>query len=183
MFCFSAGLAARFPNVQVTLVCGQGGPAWTGSTGRIDGRMLLSLVPDLHKRTVFACGPEGYMKTARACLDAIGFPPAQYHEESFGGSNGSRSEMGLAISSSVRFVRSGVEHRCAPGETLLDAARNCGIYIPTACQQGVRGTCRIAKLSGEVTMDDLGGLNAKEKSAGYVLACCSRPRGTVLLDA
>ncbi|MER8659378.1 hybrid-cluster NAD(P)-dependent oxidoreductase [Mesorhizobium sp. M0847] len=176
-------LAARFPNVQVTLVCGQGGPVWTGSTGRIDGRMLLSLVPDLHKRTVFACGPEGYMKAARACLDAIGFPPAQYHEESFGGSNGSRSELGLAISSSVRFVRSGVEHRCAPGETLLDAARNCGIYIPTACQQGVCGTCRIAKLSGEVTMDDLGGLNAKEKSAGYVLACCSRPRGTVLLDA
>ncbi|WP_245272535.1 2Fe-2S iron-sulfur cluster-binding protein [Mesorhizobium sp. LSHC414A00] len=76
-----------------------------------------------------------------------------------------------------------MEHRCAPGETLLDAARNCGIYIPTACQQGVCGTCRIAKLSGEVTMDDLGGLNAKEKSAGYVLACCSRPRGTVLLDA
>ncbi|ESX70861.1 oxidoreductase [Mesorhizobium sp. LSHC414A00] len=113
-------LAARFPNVQVTLVCGQGGPAWTGST--------------------------------------------------------------LAISSSVRFVRSGVEHRCAPGETLLDAARNCGIYIP-ACQQGVCGTCRIAKLSGEVAMDDLGGLNAEEKSAGYVLACCSRPRGTVLLDA
>ncbi|WP_155921688.1 hypothetical protein [Mesorhizobium sp. M0292] len=86
-------LAARFPNVKVTLVCGQGGPAWTGSTGRIDGRMLLSLVPDLHKRTLFACGPEGYMKTARACLDAIGFPPAQYHEESFGGSNGSRPKL------------------------------------------------------------------------------------------
>ncbi|MER8574352.1 hybrid-cluster NAD(P)-dependent oxidoreductase [Mesorhizobium sp. M1338] len=175
-------LAARFPNVQVTLVCSQGGPTWTGSTGRIGGRMLLSLVPDLHKRTVFACGPEGYMKTARTCLDAIGFPPAQYHEESFGGSNGSRSEMGSAVPSSVRFARSGVEYQCTPGETLLEAARNCGIYIPTACQQGVCGTCRIAKLSGEVVMDDLGGLNAEEKSAGYVLACCSRPQGTVLLD-
>ncbi|MER9581946.1 hybrid-cluster NAD(P)-dependent oxidoreductase [Mesorhizobium sp. M0276] len=175
-------LAARFPNVQVTLICSQGGPAWTGSTGRIGGRMLLSLVPDLHKRTVFACGPEGYMKTARACLDAIGLPPAQYHEESFGGSNGSRSEMGSAVPSSVRFARSGLEYQCTPGETLLEAARNCGIYIPTACQQGVCGTCRIAKLSGEVAMDDLGGLNAEEKSAGYVLACCSRPQGTVLLD-
>ncbi|MER9332876.1 hybrid-cluster NAD(P)-dependent oxidoreductase [Mesorhizobium sp. M0293] len=175
-------LAARFANVHVTLVCSQGGPAWTGSTGRIDGRMLLNLVPDLHKRTVFACGPEGYMKTARACLDAIGLAPAQYHEESFGGSSSSRPELGSAVRSSVRFSRSGVEHHCTSGETLLEAARNCGIYIPTACQQGVCGTCRIAKLSGEVVMDDLGGLNAEEKSAGYVLACCSRPQGSVLLD-
>lgn len=175
-------LASRFPNVRVTCVCSQEDRTWRGPTGRIDSQMLLTLVPNLHRRTVFACGPEGYMKTARACLHAIGFPPAQYHEESFGGSNGSRSELASAISSSVRFARSGVEHHCAPGETLLEAARNCGIYIPTACQQGVCGTCRIAKLSGEVAMDDLGGLNAEDKSAGYVLACCSRPQGTVLLD-
>lgn len=38
------------------------------------------------------------------------------------------------------------------------AARQCGVFVPTACQQGVCGTCRIAKLSGEVAMDDLGGL-------------------------
>ncbi|TIN15072.1 MAG: 2Fe-2S iron-sulfur cluster binding domain-containing protein, partial [Mesorhizobium sp.] len=69
-----------------------------------------------------------------------------------------------------------------PGETLLEAARQCGIYVPTACQQGVCGTCRIAKLSGEVAMDDLGGLTTEEQSGGYVLACCSRPQGPVSLD-
>ncbi|WP_352695773.1 hybrid-cluster NAD(P)-dependent oxidoreductase [Mesorhizobium sp. M0587] len=174
-------LAARFPNVQVTCVCSQADIAWTGPSGRIDGEMLLSLVPDLHKRVVFACGPEEYMKAARACLDAIGLAPSQYHQESFGGSS-PRVGLTSTISSSVRFVRSGISRICSTGETLLDAARQSGVYVPTACQQGVCGTCRIAKLSGEVAMDDLGGLTPEEKSAGYVLACCSRPKGAVLLD-
>ncbi|MER9894180.1 2Fe-2S iron-sulfur cluster binding domain-containing protein [Mesorhizobium sp. M0119] len=73
-------------------------------------------------------------------------------------------------------------HHCTQRETLLEAARQCGVYVPTACQQGICGTCRIAKLSGEVVMDDLGGLTLDDKSAGYVLACCSRPQGDVLLD-
>ncbi|MER9546981.1 2Fe-2S iron-sulfur cluster-binding protein [Mesorhizobium sp. M0437] len=122
------------------------------------------------------------MKAARSCLDAIGLARSQYHEESFGGGNSSRSVPASKVSSSVRFVRSGVAHDCAPGETLLEVARQCGVYVPTACQQGVCGTCRIAKLSGEVVMDDLGGLTLDDKSAGYVLACCSRPQGDVLLD-
>ncbi|MER8911982.1 hybrid-cluster NAD(P)-dependent oxidoreductase [Mesorhizobium sp. M0854] len=175
-------LATRFPNVHVTCICSHGDPAWTGPTGRINSEMLLTLVPDLHSRTIFACGPESYIKAARSCLDAIGLAPSQYHEESFGGGNISRSLSDSKDSSSVRFARSGLAYHCAPGETLLEAARQCGVYVPTACQQGVCGTCRIAKLSGEVVMDDLGGLTLEDKSAGYILACCSRPQGDILLD-
>lgn len=122
------------------------------------------------------------MKAARNWLEALGLAASQYHEESFGGGNGSRSELASKISSSVRFARSGIAHHCAPGETLLEAARQCGVHIPTACQQGICGTCRIAKLSGEVVMEDLGGLTLEDQSAGYILACCSRPHGDVLLD-
>lgn len=176
-------LAARFTNVGVTCVCSQEDPLWEGETGRIDKTMLLRLVPDLHERTVYVCGPEPYLQTVRACLESIGIAPSQYHEESFGGgAKPSIVEMPGAGASSVRFERSGVEHHCAPGETLLDAARNCGVYIPTACQQGICGTCRTVKLAGEVVMDDLGGLSCEEKSAGFVLACCSRPQGAVCLD-
>ncbi|MBZ9811127.1 MULTISPECIES: hybrid-cluster NAD(P)-dependent oxidoreductase [unclassified Mesorhizobium] len=176
-------LAARFPNLGVTCVCSRKDPSWAGPTGRIDGPMLLRLVPDLGERTVYACGPEQYMKALREGLGEAGVDPRGYHEESFGGSlSGVAPDLASAVSSSVQFARSGLEHRCAPGETLLDAARNCGIYIPTGCQQGICGTCRIAKLSGEVAMHDLGGLTSEEKSAGFVLACCSRPQGAVCLD-
>ncbi|WP_394885662.1 2Fe-2S iron-sulfur cluster-binding protein (plasmid) [Mesorhizobium sp. AaZ16] len=54
--------------------------------------------------------------------------------------------------------------------------------FPPHASRAFCGTCRTVKLSGEVAMDDLGGLSLEEKAAGYVLACCSRPQGTVCLD-
>ncbi|TPJ88122.1 hybrid-cluster NAD(P)-dependent oxidoreductase [Mesorhizobium sp. B2-5-4] len=176
-------LAARFRNLSVTCVCSRADPSWAGPTGRMDGPLLLRLVPDLRERTVYACGPEQYMKALRDGLGQAGVDPRGYHEESFGGAlGGAAPDVASAVSSSVHFARSGLEHRCAPGETLLEAARNCGVYVPTGCQQGICGACRIAKLSGEVAMQDLGGLTSEEKSAGFVLACCSRAQGSVLLD-
>ncbi|RWC12345.1 MAG: hybrid-cluster NAD(P)-dependent oxidoreductase [Mesorhizobium sp.] len=175
-------LAARFPNLGVTFLCSKGGPSRTGPSGRIDGSMLLRLVPDLAKRAVYTCGPEPYMTALRDGFDEVGVKPLAYYEESFGGYPSGVAPDDFAISSFVHFAKSGLEHRCAPGETLLDAARKCGVYVPTACQQGVCGTCRIAKLSGEVAMCDLGGLTSEEKSAGYILACCSRAQGTVSVD-
>ncbi|WP_394885663.1 2Fe-2S iron-sulfur cluster-binding protein (plasmid) [Mesorhizobium sp. AaZ16] len=84
------------------------------------------------------CGPEPFIQTVRACVAEIGIAPSQYHEESFGVAGNSIPPRSVAAGPTcVRFTRSGVEHLCAPGETLLDAARNCGLYIPTACQQGI----------------------------------------------
>ncbi|PBB32468.1 hybrid-cluster NAD(P)-dependent oxidoreductase [Mesorhizobium sp. WSM3868] len=176
-------LAARFPNVEVTFLCSKGDSSWAGPSGRLNGPLLLRLVPDLANRTVYTCGPELYMKAIRASFDEVGIEPLAYYEESFGGyAGGAAPDEASAISSFVHFTKSGIEHCCAPGETLLDAARKCGVHVPTACQQGVCGTCRIAKLSGEVSMCDLGGLTSEEKSAGYVLACCSRAQGNVSID-
>jgi ferredoxin len=78
---------------------------------------------------------------------------------------------------------SGKHGACAPGETLLEAALNAGIWIESSCHQGVCGSCKVKMTQGHVDMDDLGGLTEDEKTDGYVLACCSRPRGAVSLDA
>jgi ferredoxin-NADP reductase len=177
-------LGGRFANLRIDCVCSRPRPGWDGPAGRLDGTMLLGLVPDIRQRTVYACGPEPYMKAVRASLETIGLEPSHYHEESFGGVIDSPSAPGQerASPSSIRFARSDLEHQCAPGETLLQAAMNCGLYIPTSCQQGVCGTCRVAKLSGEVEMNDLGGLSPEDEAAGFVLACCSRPKGAVTVD-
>jgi glycine betaine catabolism B len=176
-------LDAAFPNLGIDCICSSPGADWNGPSGRLDGPMLLQLVPDLRERTIYACGPEPYMKAVRACLQAIGMRPAGYHEESFGGVEPAPLRAPSSDTApSVHFSRSGLAHECANGETLLEAAQNCGLYIPTSCQQGVCGTCRTVKLSGDVTMDDLGGLTPEEKAAGYILLCCSRPNGAVSLD-
>ncbi|RWP20087.1 hypothetical protein [Mesorhizobium sp.] len=130
-------LAARFSNIDVSFFCSQEGSAWQGPTGRIDGPMLLRLAPDLHQRTLYLCGPEPFMRTVRACLADIGIAFSQYHEESFGGAVGNSMPPQSAVAgpTRVRFARSGVEHLCAPGEILLDAAHNCHLYITKLCRR------------------------------------------------
>jgi ferredoxin-NADP reductase len=175
-------LAGRHSNVRVHFVCAEADESWRGPTGLVDRATLLSLAPDIHARTVYVCGPEPYMKAIRAALDELGVDRARCHEESFGGlSRPAHTPLGQQAAS-VQFVKSAVNHQCTSAQTLLEIARSAGLFVPTACQQGICGTCRLSKLSGDVEMSDLGGLSVEEKAAGYVLACCSRPLGAVSID-
>jgi ferredoxin-NADP reductase len=177
-------LAARFPNVHVHCICAEGGNGWTGKAGLIDAAMLLQLVHDIHQRTIYACGPEPYMAAIRSCLRELCISPSQFHEESFGRAPrpSPATEANCGVTSSVHFARSGHRYECTKGETILEAARNVGVFIPNACQQGICGTCRITKVSGEVEMCDLGTLAAEQVARGEILACCSRPCGAVSVD-
>ncbi|MGB3815048.1 MAG: 2Fe-2S iron-sulfur cluster binding domain-containing protein [Shinella sp.] len=82
-----------------------------------------------------------------------------------------------------RFSLSGKRGKCAPGETLLERALNAGIWIESSCQRGVCGSCKVKLAPGNIDMDDLGGLADDEGAEGYILACCSRPRGATSLEA
>jgi ferredoxin-NADP reductase len=173
-------IAKRFKNVTIHLVVGDDSeePHFPGAKGHIGAALMQSLVPDLQEREIFMCGPEGFMKAAREMARQISV--TALHEESFGekitiddtGDPGGE----------VYFALSGKHGKCAPGETLLEAALNVGIWIESSCQQGVCGSCRIRMTQGAVDMNDLGGLSDEEKAGGYVLACCSRPRGAVSIE-
>lgn len=119
------------------------------------------------------------MKAARAMAGETVI--AALHEESFGEKIVIEETDGLG--GEVYFSISGKQGTCAVGETLLEAALNAGIWIDSSCQQGVCGSCKVKMTQGAVDMDDLGGLPDDEKAEGYVLACCSRPRGAVSLEA
>ncbi len=174
-------IAKRFRNVKVHLVVGDDGKQkdFGGTTGQIGAELMRRLVPDLAEREIFMCGPEGFMKAARAVAEEISV--AALHEESFGekiviGDSG-------GVGDKVYFSLSGKHGVCASGETLLEAALNAGIWIDSSCQQGVCGSCKVKLTQGHVDMDDLGGLSDEEKEDGYILACCSRPRGAISLEA
>ncbi|CDX36402.1 Oxidoreductase FAD-binding subunit [Mesorhizobium sp. SOD10] len=175
-------LARRHSNLHIHFVCAEAEDAWDGPVGLLGESMLLQLAPDLRDRNVYACGPEPYMKSIRIALQSVGFDSDRYHEESFGGLIGSNPTLSAEQPSSVHFARSGINHRCGSKQTVLEIARSVGVFLPSACQQGVCGTCRVLKLSGEVEMADLGGLSTEEKSQGYLLACCTRPLGDIVLD-
>ena len=66
---------------------------------------------------------------------------------------------------------------------VLQAARAAGVRIGAACESGLCGTCKVMKLSGEVEMDHNGGILDDEIDEGYILACCSRPKGDIEIEA
>jgi hypothetical protein len=65
---------------------------------------------------------------------------------------------------------------------LMSMAREAGLHLPSACLFGVCGTCKVKKLDGKVHMMQNGGLSDEDGAEGWVLACCSRPIGNVIID-
>ena len=146
--------------------------------------MLARIVPDIAERTVLACGPEGFMATMRAAALDLGVPAEHYAEESFvfgtdaGADTGDKSLPGHRVT----FARSGKSFDCPPGMTILSAAREAGLALPSSCAKGLCGTCKSFKLSGRVTMGAQSALRQREVDRGFILPCCSRPDGDVTID-
>lgn len=82
----------------------------------------------------------------------------------------------------LQFSRSDATTTCAPGTTLLEAARSAAVRIPAACEAGMCGTCKVKKTAGDVTMAHNGGITDEEIANGYILACCSHPLTAVTLE-
>ena len=76
-------LSRRFTNVTVHLIVDEADAGFAGETGQISAELLQRLVPDHAERSIFMCGPEGFMKAARDVAAVVPF--AAIHEESFGG--------------------------------------------------------------------------------------------------
>ena len=164
---------------------------WTGYKGRFNQLMLGLMAPDYLEREVFCCGPAGFMQSVSEALAGLGFDMAHYHQESFGAPEAADlppvetgdAEATPAEGAQLVFQDSGITHTCTPTDTVLQAARAAGVAIPYGCSMGVCGSCRIRKLSGEVHMVHNGGISDDEVEEGYILACCSHPRGLVTLEA
>ena len=83
----------------------------------------------------------------------------------------------------VEFVRSGKTCAIRSGQTLLEAAEEQGIGIPSSCRQGQCGTCKTKLLEGTVRMDAEDGLDSDSRAQGFVLTCVGHAEGAVKLEA
>ncbi|WP_375259683.1 2Fe-2S iron-sulfur cluster-binding protein [Citreimonas sp.] len=161
---------------------------WTGYRGFLNQLILGLAAPDYLEREVFCCGPEPFMQAVREALSGLGYDMERYHQESFHAPLPDTGDVpeGVTLDDAARaeiaFAASGVTTECAETETLLAAARNAGIVIPSGCTFGVCGTCKVRKTAGQVHMVHNGGITDEDIAAGYVLACCSNPIGRVTLD-
>ncbi|WP_428912233.1 2Fe-2S iron-sulfur cluster-binding protein [Niallia sp. Krafla_26] len=70
------------------------------------------------------------------------------------------------------------EYACASNVTPLRAARDQFIPIPTGCQQGGCGMCKVKVLDGEYEQELIrshDALSDNELQDRYALACCMTP--------
>lgn len=186
-------MASRVEGIDLKWVVGEPDPytPWTGYQGRFNQLILGLVAPDYLEREVFCCGPEGFMQAVGEALAGLGFDMDHYHQESFGSSepqdDGATEMLDSLpqddVKAQISFDITGVTQNCTETETVLNVARDAGIAIPSGCTFGVCGTCKIRKTSGEVQMVHNGGITEDEIEEGYILACCSYPKGDVSLDA
>ncbi|WP_343559615.1 hybrid-cluster NAD(P)-dependent oxidoreductase [Kiloniella sp. b19] len=176
-----AFIRKRYPQATIHLVVDdlEGSTDFDGREGRLSPELLEELVPDHAERTIYMCGPEGFMKIAREITSQV--PVKALHQESFGEAVVIPMP-GSDEGGSVEFLQSGKSIECNNNETVLEAALDAGLWVESSCQQGICGSCKVKLASGEVDMPDLGGLQEFERAEGYILACCSRPKGAIRID-
>jgi glycine betaine catabolism B len=83
----------------------------------------------------------------------------------------------------LSFMRTGLKVRIGPDEPILEVAQRAGVRIGANCKEGMCGSCKVVKLSGEVEMNHQGGIRQREIDAGKFLPCCSTARTDLVIDA
>lgn len=199
-------MATRLPNFRpaISVTRSEVGQPWFGFTGRLTEAMLQTIAPDFQDRTVYVCGPDGFMQSVKALLEKLGFPMQNYHEESFGTpKSAKRSALSttapvqpstsnppplhtpaLPSAPIVHFAQSNKEVSADQAESILEVAEQHGIKIRSSCKQGVCGACKKRKLEGEIRYEsEPDALDPGDQEAGYILTCVAAPVGRVVIEA
>ena len=185
-------MAGRVRGLRLHFVVAEEEPyeVWTGYRGHFNQLMLGLMTPDYLERDVYCCGPEGFMQAVRDMLISLGYDMDRYHQETFQAPVMRVEDIEVPddvipqekAKAEIAFVGSGITADCTETETILAVAKSSGLNIPSGCNFGVCGTCKIKTRSGQVHMVHNGGISEEDIEAGYVLACCSHAIGRVEVE-
>lgn len=185
-------LAARAPHVSVHIAYAAASDEEVAAgscdvAGMLDRAALRRLLP-LDAWEVYLCGPPGFMTAMRHALTDLGIPKSSIRQEIFSRQPAIHAKDAIApkeeapaSSGPMVAFRSGAPALAwddAAG-SLLDFVEEAGFAPDFSCRAGICGTCACRLLEGEVSYDEL---PLEEPEPGFVLLCCSRPKGHVTLD-
>ena len=175
--CFTAELraiAARHPHFRVRFLLTRDAPQKPDeAVGRIDSALLLRKAPDLAKRTVFACGPAGFVRAARE----LATDAPRFCGEAFTPAAMVQGDGGTVR---VELRRSRKTLELASGMPLLAALEAEGLQPLYGCRRGICQTCACGKLAGVSRNLDTGELQAEPEQA--LRLCVSSARSDLVLD-
>jgi vanillate monooxygenase ferredoxin subunit len=137
----------------------------------LDPNAILTDQPeDTH---LFICGVDWWQDPIINLAKQKGFSEERIHVERF---TAKLAAAALDTIFEVKIKRLGDKAYKIPGDkTMTGALEEQGVKIPTSCEQGLCGTCKVKVLEGEVDHRDKK-LTAEQKAEGYMLACVSRAK-------
>jgi ferredoxin-NADP reductase len=142
--------------------------------GVLDVDSLDSLVPDLAERATYACGPGGLLAALEAHHEAKGL---SLQTEQFRVATINAGEGGT-------LHVSGVEVQADGSTTLLDAAEEAGVLMPSGCRMGICMGCVLPLKEGAVRDLRTGDVTTADAMTGPVKiqTCISAAAGACHLD-
>lgn len=79
---------------------------------------------------------------------------------------------------------SGMTFDAPRGVTVLQAARDAGILLPSACRNGTCRRCICRLVAGSVSYRiEWPGLSREEKAEGFILPCVASAESALLIEA
>ena len=91
----------------------------------------------------------------------------------------------LEVVFQVRAEMDGITHSfsCRADQTVLNAAEEAGVTLPSSCCSGVCTTCAAVITDGVVEQTDAMGVKGELQQQGYALLCVAFPRADLTLKA
>lgn len=135
---------------------------------------------------LYYCGPPGFMGVVAAA--SAHWPAGTTHREFFtpsandpaiAANDAAITDEGLGPAFKVELVKSGLVLDIPSDKTILQVLREHDIYVETACELGVCGTCRTRILSGDVDHRDY--VLDQHEHEQEMTVCCSRSRSPLLV--
>jgi len=127
---------------------------------------------------VYVCGPEHYMTAVLNTARQVGWPNNRLHREYFAAA----AIQGDDVEFTIRIASTGQSFVVPPSVSLAQVLRSNGIEVPLSCEQGLCGACLTRVLEGVLDHRDHFLTPDEQAANDQFTACCSRAKGTVVLD-
>jgi ferredoxin-NADP reductase len=157
--------------------------------GRLGAAALTKLVkPSAKLRSTsvyYLCGPAPMMRAAEEVLAKAGVASERVRTERFsspGRGKGAPAAGKRTVALRMRRGGKSLDVLGSTDQTILDAGLAAGFPMPYSCAMGGCGACKVRVTAGETAMEEPNCLAPCEQAQGYVLACCTRPKGDVSVE-
>jgi vanillate O-demethylase ferredoxin subunit len=141
----------------------------------LDAAKLLADQPE--DTELFICGVDWWLDPILNTAKQKGWADERIHVERF---TAKAAAALLDKVFEVKIASTGAVFKIPGDKTVAGFLEESGVKIPTSCEQGMCGTCKVRILEGEADHRDKR-LSPEQRAEGYFLACVSRAKGDSLL--